>query len=650
MRLLEQTIRDNAIGGRPTVIRPPDRGFEVADVEVLARVLSSHSYSNEGIVVIGVSFHGQLNCADFEVTAPIRLLACSFDRPLNFSRTHLSQLDLSRSVLPGLYLDGALVKHSLMLRRTVIDAPPTRGVVLDATAARVEGQAAFQYLRASGEVCLLRAFVGGQVRFRGAHLGIATPVGALAEPRAPRRSLVMDAAGVRGGIFLNGGFRASNEVRLSGARVGLQVSCAGAVLDGESNSLTMDGAEVKGGVFLTSGFTANGTVRMPQVRVALQLNCNDAQLRGRPVSLVMDGAEVQGGVLLAGSDPSEEGSPPEKNEKKFSAAGSVRCPEARIGVQLNCKRATFGGAAKALILDGASVAGSAIFELAWTKASQGDPEQLALPPTGPQSLVSLLGARIGRLRLEVTGDAEATNNQLTSKLLLEGATYQGISGPKPVRGVRLAWPRRVLAWVRGTTELEQLPGMLYRAVLVGQQEGPDGEVYPGTFDTAARVLREAGNERLARQLLIERHRQLTKRRPPLARPIGWLLDVTVGYGFRPRLALLWALLVYLGAVLVFALAVHHGGVVATPLAGTSGSPSPLRSTATYPAFSVWNYAFGALLLPFVHLPGIDAWRANATNGWGIAVRVVRWLEPVVLWSLLIILGATFTTLVTRDQR
>jgi len=30
--------------------------------------------------------------------------------------------------------------------------------------------------------------------------------------------------------------------------------------------------------------------------------------------------------------------------------------------------------------------------------------------------------------------------------------------------------------------------------------------------------------------------------------------------------------------------------------------------------------------------------------------MVRWFEPVVLWSVLIILGATFTTLVTRDQR
>ena len=445
----------------------------------------------------------------------------------------------------------------------------------------------------------------------------------------------MDAAEVRGGLFLNEGFHAASEVRLPGSLLGLQVNCSGAKLEGSPNSLIMDGAEVRGSVFLTGGFTAKGTVRLPQVSISLQLNCKSAEMHGEPWSLILDGAEVRGAVFLTDG---------------FTAAGSVRAPEARVGVQLNCKGATLGGGKRALILDGADVTGSLVLGVTWAQPPSPAPEEPAATPSSPQPQVSLRAARVGRLRLESSGDPRLHKSRLTSTLLLEGATYRGLAGPEPSEGVRPRWPRRVAASVRGTSELERLPGMLYRASLVGQQDAPGGQVYPGTFDAAARVLRDAGSERLARQLLIERHRQLTRQRPQLARPIGWLLDITVGYGFRPRLALLWALLVYLGAVLVFWLAVHHGGLVATPLAGTRGSPSPLRSTAAYPVFSAWNYAFGALLLPFVHLPGIDAWRANATNGWGIAVRVVRWFEPVVLWSLLIILGATFTTLVTRDQR
>jgi hypothetical protein len=52
---------------------------------------------------------------------------------------------------------------------------------------------------------------------------------------------------------------------------------------------------------------------------------------------------------------------------------------------------------------------------------------------------------------------------------------------------------------------------------------------------------------------------------------------------------------------------------------------------------------------FVHLPGVDAWRANATTGWGLVVRITRWVEPVVLWTLVLTLGATLTGLVTRDR-
>ena len=455
-----------------------------------------------------------------------------------------------------------------------------------------------------------------------------------------RTGPVLDGSLLRvGGRLSARNVSAAGTVRLPGATIGGQLTCSGANLNGTEEALDLDRAEVKRSVFLDQGFTTAGTVRLPGATIGGQLNCRGANFKGTGIALSLDGAEVKGDVLL---------------DQGFTTAGTVRLPGAAIGGQLNCRGANFKGTGITLSLDGAEVKGDVFLELAWAEPSGRLATDLSAPPGPPRRQLSLRGARLGPLRLGVEGDPAPGDKQLTSTLLLENATYPALSAPGPSNRAKLSWSRRAWSSVCGRSEFEQLPGVLYRAVLLGQQdqqEEPGREVYPGTFDTAARVLREAGDERLARQLLIERHRQLTRRRRPLlARPIGWLLDVTVGYGFRPRLALLWALLVYLGAVLVFAIAVHHGGVVATPLAGTSGSPSPLESTPTYPAFSAWNYAFGALLLPFVHLPGIDAWRANATNGWGIAVRVVRWFEPVVLWSLLIILGATFTTLVTRDQR
>ena len=133
----------------------------------------------------------------------------------------------------------------------------------------------------------------------------------------------------------------------------------------------------------------------------------------------------------------------------------------------------------------------------------------------------------------------------------------------------------------------------------------------------------------------------------------WLLDVTVGYGYRPRLAAVWAIGVYLVSVLVLSGAVHHNGIIATSLVTTTRHqvvlPLPLHSNSSYPTFSAWNYAFGSLVFPFLHLPDMDAWRANAVNGWGIAVRVILWAEPVAFWALAITLGAMFTRLLTRDR-
>ena len=109
------------------------------------------------------------------------------------------------------------------------------------------------------------------------------------------------------------------------------------------------------------------------------------------------------------------------------------------------------------------------------------------------------------------------------------------------------------------------------------------------------------------------------------------------------------LAVYVLSVVVLSLALSHNGIVATPLSSSRYVPSPLVHSDSYPVFSPWNYAFGSLLIPFVHLPGVDAWRANAANGWGVAVRVIKWVEPVVLWVLIVILGANSTRIISRDR-
>lgn len=168
--------------------------------------------------------------------------------------------------------------------------------------------------------------------------------------------------------------------------------------------------------------------------------------------------------------------------------------------------------------------------------------------------------------------------------------------------------------------------------------------YPATYDAMARVLRHAGNETLSHQLLLAKHRaQCRNTRSAVSRFGSWLFDVAVGYGYRPRLAVSWAVAAYLLSVIGLWIAHDHHGIVAVSLPG---------SPPAVPGFSAWDYALGSLLLPFVHVPGldgVDAWRANAVNGWGTLVRIIRWFGPLVWWGLLLTLGTTITRLLTRDR-
>ncbi len=503
-------------------MRPSDRPTAKVSAAFLADLLRSRTYSDRSVVVIGATVIGRLDCSDIEVTAPIRFLACAFDQPIIFSRARIDLFDLRRSTMPGLVIEGATVKHDLLLRRVVVKPTSAYANAINAEQLHVSGSADFSFLCVKGTVRLPGATIGGQLRYFDTTL--SNPNG---------------------------------------------------------DALIMDQAEVKGGIIFTKGFTAKGTVSILGATIGGQLRCSGATLSNPDGNaLIMDGAEVKGDILL----------------------------------------------------------------------------DLAYADSEEPRVFRLSGTHFGRLRLVFVEECHSEAAKLNTVLALEGATYGGLyveDTSSSVSEKHSFWVKRCQNFwttIRGTRQLQQNPGKLYRSILIDQQRLPENEIYPATYTTVAQVLRDAGNEQLAKELLIEKNRQLTKERPIYVRPFSWLLDITVGYGYRPRLAILWALAVYLGAVALFSVAVHHHGIVATPLFGTTGSPTPLHSISGYPTFSSWNYAFGALLVPFVHLPGVDAWRANAINGWGSAVRVVRWIEPVVLWALLLTLGATFTWLITRDRR
>lgn len=141
----------------------------------------------------------------------------------------------------------------------------------------------------------------------------------------------------------------------------------------------------------------------------------------------------------------------------------------------------------------------------------------------------------------------------------------------------------------------------------------------------AKVLREAGDARGAREVLfqMERRRRQGEDRSRVARLWSWLLRWIIGYGLKPVRAVGWLVLLTVAGFAVFGLGYLSGTVTPTEKEAykffqTHGQP-PLH----YPRFNALVYSFEHSL-PFVNLGQKDHWGPNPQG----SVR-----EPALEWRL-----------------
>ncbi|MCA1600488.1 MAG: hypothetical protein LC776_02185 [Acidobacteria bacterium] len=132
-----------------------------------------------------------------------------------------------------------------------------------------------------GAVCLRWARVGGQLNCSGATITTAS---------GP--ALSAGAMQVAGSVLLTAGFKAHGDsergaVRLTGARIGIQLECSGATITNSSGpALHGERLEVGGDIWLRAGFTAEGegelgTIRLSGARVGGHLDCSGAVVTSR---------------------------------------------------------------------------------------------------------------------------------------------------------------------------------------------------------------------------------------------------------------------------------------------------------------------------------------------------------------------------------
>lgn len=351
------------------------------------------------------------------------------------------------------------------------------------------------------------------------------------------------------------------------------VSCRGARLE---NGLDGERVTVGGSVFLDKGFSASGEVDLSNATIGADLWGDGGSFRNNGhISLDASVVKVGGSVELG------EG---------FESDGEVRFLSAKVG-RLRC-HGVFNNSNGSLSvrLAGAKISGPFI----WT---------LNKSPTG---IVDFEEAEVEDLI-----DDEASWPKAGS-LRLDGFTYQRLTeGAPTAASERLKWLRLQ----------------------------PAKTFLPQPYEQLAHVLREMGHESDALEIAIAEQEE--ERRYGELSPWGWfkswILDYTVGYGYKPWRALYWIGLVLVSGAVVFARA-HRAGLI---------QPSEVARQGEQRLFEPFVYSLD-VFLPFIDLHQRSDWRLRPKGAPGWSYRFCElyfFLHILAGWALIAIAAAAMSGLV-----
>ena len=275
----------------------------------LRRCLLTHAskpalYADELRTDAGVSFEGST------------ILTCSAEGALRMNGAHIGgQLDCSGATItnscgPALYGERLKINDNILLSGgfSAVGAGEWGAVRLagahiggqldcsDATVTNGSGPALQgEHLHVDGNVLLRGDFTAhgdGAVSLRWARVGGWLDCSDATITNASGSALAAGAMHVAGSVLLNAGFTANgaNErgaVRLTGARIGIQLECSGATITNPSGPAVQgERLHVGGDIFLRAGFTADGdgelgVVRLTGAHIGGQLDCSGAVVTSR---------------------------------------------------------------------------------------------------------------------------------------------------------------------------------------------------------------------------------------------------------------------------------------------------------------------------------------------------------------------------------
>jgi hypothetical protein len=498
-------------------------------------------------------------------------------------------------------------------------------IAFNGESAEVGGNVFCDGITTEGEMLLAAAKIGGELQFAGATLN-----GGIQGDGLIGTALHADHIALGRGMHANG-LAATGEVRLLGANIKGQLGIADARFnggespDGSRDALSADGAAIDQGVNGENMYT-RGALRLQDAKLGGQVNLQGAELNAvADKDGVFDGALVADAVHLTG----------ELFADRLQAVGEVRIPGGKLEGQLSMQHASLksmprghesanafvgdtlvvaqGAFLEGLTSDGgvrmvnARIGGVLNLDGARFKATDGGVSCLALVGSEIDELAIGLASATGvvdlrRVSVRSLWDADRGQflGRLPDELLLDGFTYLSLREPLDAKQ-RLKW----IAASQGDRH------------------------HPGVYSELAEAFRRVGYPGEARKVEIagQRRARADTGRWSIQRLWHLFLDLTIGYGYRDWLALIWLAVVIGIGTAIFAV----------------DESSFKKTTLHPPEFDPLLYAIDATV-PVLGLGQTDAW--SATGG-------VVWVKlglSVVGYALLAAVVAAAAGLIKHDQR
>src|ERR1700752_950151 len=595
---------------------------------------------NESLL-IGVRharFIGELDLTGLSLGFSLSFTECAIPDGISLPEARLRRLNLEGTVCGNLLAWGLTVEGNLLLRYgfrshgpVVLAGANIRGdlecvdahfgepttspvpvltvalqpnVIFWADRINVGGQIEMSKMKAVGIVSLKDATITSRLNCTDAEISIG-----LIMRDAQSRSMnlcgskcpyfIADRIVVKGSLFLRSGFQSVGAVVLLNSSITGDLDCSRSFFGSQTpdpdtrakaekqfgklpeSVLTVNGSTIGGYVFLSWGFRAHGRVNLNSVTIGTYLFCKGGQFfnAGQP-ALSCQFSHVKGAVSCSA----------------FQSDGLVQFVGTTIAGGLSFIGAEFrGAAAHGVTLQNANIGGS----LQWKK--------IVLAPNTELNLSHL---KLGQL------EDDEQSWPAKGKLVLDGFSYDAIANVPLDTRKRKVWLKSHLEYLK--------------------RQAPD-QFTLQPHRQLADILRKSGYEDNARDVLIDMHK--ARREQGGFSNSGWvwswILQGTIGFGYRSHRTLLWALgLVILGAFL------FNAGYQA----GFLVPPKP--DTKLVSEFSAIGYSLDSFL-PIINLHQEELWVPSGFGG-GRWIQYYYWLHICLGWALITLGVAGFTGLVRKE--